>query len=243
MEHNILLLTGWGTTCECWQPIIPVLKERFQVNCLAPPWEIRSIPGSTLSDVDQYIQMIGQSLDSPTEIIAWSMGGLIAIKLASQFRDLVGKVIFIASTPNFVSRSSRQPGLDSSWFETFKREFDEKPYIVLKRFLALQAKGDEFSKQTLIELREHCQLEQYNIEECRHGLRLLEYADYTNELTRLRCDSLFIHGECDAVLPLSAGRYAASLINSNLLTVPAAGHAPHVSHPLQVAEFITRHLS
>ena len=104
--------------------------------------------------------------------------------------------------------------------------------------MALQAKGDEFAKQTLRQLRDVSDIDRYDIRECKFGLTMLEDLDLSGELARLTCEAAFIHGESDAVLPLGAGRTAASLCNARFYTIPAAGHAPHVSHPQQVSGVI-----
>ena len=70
------------------------------------------------------------------------------------------------------------------------------------------------------------------------GLGLLEQLDYIKELQSLSCETIFIHGEQDAILPLTSGEAAARLANATIFKIAAAGHAPHLSHAQHVAEII-----
>ena len=121
------------------------------------------------------------------------------------------------------------------------REFEQNPQIVLRRFLALQTMGDEFSKATLQQFHQHCRIENFNLDECRHGLNLLEQSDLSQELQQLSCPKIFIHGDGDAVLPIQAGHQAAKLANGEFYSIPNAGHAPHVSHPSKVNELLSNY--
>lgn len=237
LKPNILLLTGWGTSCSVWHAIIPVLKERFHITCIQPSWLPENTRATSLKNFDQYVKELAAYIDDATNIVAWSLGGLIAIRLTSLFPSLVSKIAFIASTPCFVNQQTNI-GIDYAWFQQFMCEFEQKPRIVLKKFLTLQTKGDEFGKTTLQDLRKHCRIEIFNLDECRHGLNLLAQSDLSQELQQLSSPKIFIHGEGDAVLPIQAGLHAAKLADTELYAIPHAGHAPHVSHPSQVNELL-----
>lgn len=60
--------------------------------------------------------------------------------------------------------------------------------------------------------------------------------DLTAELTRdfagqIRCPSLVIHGDADAITPLARGRELARLSGAELVVMPGSGHEPHVRNP------------
>lgn len=179
--------------------------------------------------------MLAKSIKYSTHVVAWSLGGLIAIRLATSFPALVNKIVFVSSAARFVSQ---EKGIDPGWFDQFQREYDKQPIAVLKKFLALQVKGDEFSKTTLRQLRAANSIDLYNLDECRFGLSLLQELDLVAELKQLSSALAFVHGERDAVLPICAAQNSADLGNAEFYSIPAAGHAPHVSHPEEVANFI-----
>ena len=208
---------------------------------MQPPWILEKSRTASLNNFDQYVTGLAEDVDAATNLVAWSLGGLTAIRFASLFPSLVSKIVFIASTPCFIDKETNI-GIDYSWFQQFVHEFDQNPRAVLKKFLALQSKGDEFSKVTLKRLREYSCIEEFKIDECRHGLNLLSQLDLSIELGQLECPKIFIHGEGDVILPIQAGQHAAKLANAELVSIPLAGHAPHVSHPDQINDLLLNYL-
>ena len=190
----------------------------------------------SLSDLDSYTQALGASVRANTHVVAWSFGGLLAMRLATDFPAVVKKILFIASTAKFINQNS---AIDPRWFNQFQFEFEKQPQVVLKKFLSLQTKGDEFAQSTLRQLREVSPVTTYDFHECKLGLSLLGKLDLTEELKQLSCATAFVHGECDAVLPVEAGRAAAALCGAKFFSIPEAGHAPHVSHPQHVSKIIS----
>ena len=193
---------------------------------------------SSLSHFDEYIDELAATIDAPKHIVAWSMGGLIAIALARRYQHLVEKICFICSVPNFVSQNNKYAGIDYAWFEAFSQQYQQQPIRMLKKFLALQVKDDEFAKATLIELKQACQFGGYNLTECRHGLELLRTLNFMTDLSELNCDTIFIQGGQDHVVNKQASQHAASLSNSQLYVLEQAAHVPHISHANQTAQII-----
>lgn len=190
---------------------------------------------ASLQDPDAYIRTLASLVATKTNVVAWSFGGLLAIKLADAYPALINKIAFIASTSKFVHH---EVAISPHWFKKFQLEFVNQPGAALKKFLSLQATGDEFTQSTTRRLREVSPIKTYDYYECSLGLSLMENLDLGAELKRLPCKVAFIHGECDAVLPIQAGRTAAALCNAAFYSIPVAGHAPHVSHPHQISELI-----
>lgn len=242
MAKDILLLTGWGATCTVWKPIIPALTDGCQLNCVIPTWHEDSEIQGSLSDVDSYIEKLAATISVPTNIVAWSMGGLLAIKLASCFPELVENISFISSVPTFVSEGNKNAGIDYQWFNQFINQYQAQPLATLNKFLTLQAKNDASVRACLRFLKKACDFEHYDLIECGHGLKLLQQLDLSEELKRLKCKTSFIHGSGDAVVNLQSAQHAAYISNSPLSIISDAGHTPHISQPDEVARIIKTHL-
>ncbi len=59
------------------------------------------------------------------------------------------------------------------------------------------------------------------------------------DLSRVPIPTLVVHGELDAIVPLSAGRAAAASIpDAELVVIPEAGHVPTMTHPRAVVDAI-----
>ncbi len=242
MGKDILLLTGWGATCTVWEPIISALGDGCQINCTKPSWLKGAEVDSTLSDIDGYIEKLAANITMPTNIVAWSMGGLLAIKLAVRFPRVVENICFISSTPKFVCAGNKNSGIDYQWFNQFLKQYQSQPVTALKKFLTLQVKNDAAAKECLRFLKRVYDFESYDLVECGIGLRLLQQLNLSEELTMLKCKTSFIHGSSDAVVNLQSAQYAAYISNSPLSIISGAGHTPHVSQPEAVARIIKHYL-
>ncbi len=242
MRKNILLLTGWGATCKVWEPIIPALSAGFQINCVTPSWLSDSQIGSSLNNIDGYIEELAATIHQPINIVAWSMGGLLAIKLATRLPVLVESICLISSVPKFVSADNLNAGIDYQWFNQFVNQYQAQPLTSLNKFLALQVKNDMSARTCLRFLKKSCDFENYNLTECEYGLKLLRQLNLLEQLQALKCNTLFIHGSCDAVVNLQSAQYAASISNSQIALISGAGHVPHVSQPNEVANIINTYL-
>jgi pimeloyl-[acyl-carrier protein] methyl ester esterase len=238
MKEEILLLTGWGSTCGVWKFIIPVLSECYQIKCHAPSWLGESTIDASLKDFDDYIEALAATCEKPVYIVAWSLGGLLAIALAERYPRLIKKICFVSSVPNFVSKNDEYTGINFDWFQSFVEQFQQQPLQTLKKFLALQVKGDEFAKNTLKELRVVCPFENYDLAECAVALELLGKLDLKKELCKLDCETVFIHGMQDAVVNVRSAHHYADISESFIHIVEDAGHAPHVSHAEEVLDVI-----
>jgi pimeloyl-ACP methyl ester carboxylesterase len=74
--------------------------------------------------------------------------------------------------------------------------------------------------------------------ECTHGI------DVRPQLAEIDIPTLVIHGDCDALVPLSDSEYIASQIpNSYLHILKGAGHVPTMTRPAEVAEIISQYFS
>lgn len=59
------------------------------------------------------------------------------------------------------------------------------------------------------------------------------------DLSRVRCPTLLLHGEADAIVPLAAARaLAAALPDATLHVLPGAGHVPTMTRTTEVVEHI-----
>jgi pimeloyl-[acyl-carrier protein] methyl ester esterase len=242
VNKDILLLTGWGATCTVWEPIIPALSDGCQVNCVTPSWLNNPAIAGSLRDIDGYIEKLAATITMPTNIVAWSMGGLLAIKLAARFPDVVENICFISSAPKFVCVDNENAGIDYQWFNQFVSQYRTQPVETLKKFLTLQVKNDASARTCLRVLKRACNFENYDLIECGFGLELLQQLDLSGQLKALKCNTSFIHGSSDAVVNLQSVQHAAYISNSPLSIISDAGHTPHISQPDAVADIIKTYL-
>ena len=235
---NALLISGWGTHAAIWDPIIPVLEQAYQIDVIEPPWLAAGQALGSMSAVDEYIDALAGVMREDTTLIAWSLGGLLALRLAARFPDKVKRLILIASTAYFPCDEAGINGIDRAWLDSFSQRFVDAPEKTLQRFMTLQVKGERQAKPCLRLLQQLCTVSEYNMDECRAGLMLLSTMDVRAELAQIGQQVRVIHGQNDAVLPLAAGQNLARYFSTDCHVIVDAGHVPHVSHPEAVAEAI-----
>ena len=74
--------------------------------------------------------------------------------------------------------------------------------------------------------------------ECTHGI------DLRPKLPQIQHRTLILHGDADAIVPLSDSEYTASQIpNCHLHVVKGAGHVPSVTRAVEVAQVINQYFS
>lgn len=235
---DALLISGWGTHAAIWDPIIPVLERAYQIEVIEPPWVAAGQALGSMTAVDHYIDTLAQRVDANTTLIAWSLGGLLALRLAARFPSKIKQLVLISSTAYFPCDEGGANGIDRMWLDKFCQRFAAAPEKTLQRFMTLQVKGERQAKPCLRLLQQLCTVSEYNMDECRAGLMLLSTMDVRAELAQIGQQVRVIHGQNDAVLPLAAGQNLARYFSTDCHVIVDAGHVPHVSHPEAVAEAI-----
>ena len=215
------------------------MEHRCQIKCVHPPWIKGSKPSASLANFEDFTDQLGTLLNNQkTKLVAWSLGGLIAINLAKKYSELIDQIIFIASAPQFVATKDFHIAIDPTWFDKFIADFKQNPRATFLKFITLQAKGDEYQMDTIRFMKNNFQADQLDHEQCLLGLELLRQQQLMHELNNLQCEMLFIHGDNDAVLSSKAARFAAASIDCDFKVINRAGHAPHISHPEQTTASI-----
>jgi len=191
--------------------------------------------------VDKLAESYLSSDQSASHVLAWSMGGLIAIRLAARHPDCVKSIVFIASTPKFVSPDNLRSGIDFEKYLALKKNFVVNPAATIKSFQALQVVGDENARSVLKQFRSYEDVSSQNMSELHVGLELLE-TDFSEQLSSLACSKYFILGADDAIVDCHNAEYFAQQSESEWVSWPHIGHAPLLSCPQRVAEQISSFL-
>jgi len=105
--RDVILIPGLASTSEVWRRTANRLDDRYRVHLVSirgfgdiPPAAGRGgeMVGPTASEIRRYIAR--QGLDRPA-VIGHSLGGLIALRLAADGRDGVGRVMVVDAAPFF----------------------------------------------------------------------------------------------------------------------------------------------
>ncbi len=248
-NKQILLIHGWGMNSGVWTDIAKSLESYY------PDYLIRSVdlPGygkSTSYPLKKLngiynSQSLAQSLIPLLEkkqniIIAWSMGGLVAIELATIAEVNISQLIFVSSTPRFVQDNHWNYAVPASFFEDFYQSLLKDHQATLKRFLAIQAMGSSTARQDIKYLYTHLlKRGKANPESLQYGLKMLLKEDKRKQLSQITAIPIYlICGERDTLVHYRGQKQLAEQKNVTLHKIPGAGHAPFISHPETFKEIL-----
>lgn len=234
MKRKLVFLHGWGMHPVIWHPLL----ERFDSATALPlPGYAGSAPAQTL---DEMADRLALELDAQTTLVGWSLGGLVAMRMAIRYPEKVGRLVLIGVTPCFVNRADWRWGVEDAVFDLFATNLAEDYPGTIRRFLALQAQGSDAVKTVLLGLRKQLlALPQPDMAVLESGLSILRNSDLRHGLFQLKQPVVLIHGVGDKLAPVQAARWLKEKIPLVALhEIKGAAHAPFLSHLDEVAGVI-----
>lgn len=234
---DIVLLHGWGMHSQIWHFTAEKLSKLFRVTLVDLPGFGRS---QMIADytTDTIADELLKFTPSKAIWLGWSLGGLIATKMALRYPERVTKLICISSSPKFL-RNESWPGINRSVLNEFSQQLAIDYEATLMRFLVLQFFGTELNHDMLdwLSLTLFAQGKP-TLQALQASLALLEQEDLRSHLAQVTCPLLYLLGKKDAIVPARVAIELKQLNpNINTLIFPKASHAPFLSHE---AEFITQ---
>ena len=238
----LLVLHGWGMNHTIWLPVKQILEENYTVTWLDLPGHGQN-KAYEADNLEQMVAAVHDVCDRGTHVMGWSLGGLIAQRLAYLYPAEIKSLILVATTPSFVQRATWSHAMVDSVLDTFVANLEEDYAMTLKRFLSLQFMGVKDMQPTLKLLREAIVATAPTIAALRAGLRILKETDLRQQLCTFH-KRLWILGEMDRLVPRQlAIDLLAMNADDQLHIIEGAGHAPFVSHPDIFAHHVTEFLS
>lgn len=211
----IVLFHGWGFDSQIWQPLLPALTNQYQLYLV-------DLPGFGLTPQmkwDSFKTALLKQLPSAFAVIGWSMGGLLATKLAFEEPGRVSHLINITSSPCFI-RDTHWPGVDPKIFRAFYQSLASNPQQTLQEFITLQLQGHKVGFGQVPSLGGLLA-----------GLNLLMSCDLRQHLSSFEIPVCYMFGRLDAIVPHTTLVTMQTIYPQFQYTLfPKAAHAPFLSH-------------
>lgn len=227
----VLLLHGWGSSCNVYKGIINTLSSRCRL--VAP--DFPGCGGSDIMkepwDLDKYCDFVlkfmkATGLENPI-MIGHSHGGRVTLYMTAKGMVTPEKIVLLDAA-GIVPKKS------------FKQKFRTKSFKIIKKLLSLPVIKN-FSAGLLDKARKHYGSADYNAapEVLRHTLVSLVNTDIREFLPNIKCPSLLIWGENDTATPLADAKIIESLIpDSGLCVIKGTGHFSFCEKPYEANAII-----
>ncbi len=236
-KPNLALIHGWGLHGGIWETLIPQLEACYTVYNIDLPGFGRSPVSNGVYDLDYLVESVVSVLPEQCNILGWSMGGLVATKVALKYPDRIEKLITVASSPSFLANEQNPKGLNNSVLDTFIEYLSEDFRGALIKFLSIQTMGSKTQKEDIQRLKETVFLHGTPAEKALSGgLNILKQSDLNDSLKSLKMPLLRVYGKLDILVPVKSIASIDKLApNSEKVLFLKSGHSPFLS---QTAEFI-----
>lgn len=222
----LMLLHGWGFSSRIWQPLLKKAEDRWP----APVFAV-DLPGfgtayhEPCGGVDEAIDFILEQLPARSVLCGWSLGGMLATRLAARHPQRVAGLVTLGSNLHF-TRTGNWPGMPENDYREFCARFDAYPEKTWQHFLALQTRGDLYSGEFAPVLKRLSGFVDLEPDMASKMLGLLGDLDNREVFRALQVPGLHLFGEHDAITPASVGDALYALNPKQRIHIlPAAAHA------------------
>lgn len=242
---DLVMLHGWSMHSGVWHQFADLLSEKFTLHLVDLPGHGQSEWQAGGFELATLIEQLKHQLPEQAYWLGWSLGGLVATAFANKYPDAVEKLTLLASTPLFVQKQDWLCAVEASVFQLFADNLDTDQQQTLKRFLLLQARGAEQSKETIRLLAEDlASANPPHQEALKEGLDILLNSDFRTVLASLTCPVQILLGERDTLIPVTMMQQA-KMLNPQITAafLPQAGHAPFISQPKRCAELVSEFIN
>jgi pimeloyl-[acyl-carrier protein] methyl ester esterase len=238
---NLVLIHGWGMSGAVWQPLVKKLSKLFTLHIIDLPGMGFSRPIEPFH-LHAVAEKVAEILPADADIVGWSLGGQVAMRITLDYPDLVRRLVLVGSTPCFVNKSFDQSyteykttwdlGIDPDVFSNFADSVNEDYHRTMTQFLTLQCMGASDARGTVKLLRnKFAERPTPSSQALFRALNILLETDLRADIEHIRKPTLLIHGDRDTLAPVQAAHWMMQNLPTGFLRVMAgASHAPFLSH-------------
>jgi pimeloyl-[acyl-carrier protein] methyl ester esterase len=235
----LVLLHGWGFHSSLWGGFAEELSRHAAVHLVDLPGHGRS-NDMPLGTLDETADGVAALVPEGALLCGWSLGGLVALRIAKRHPSRVRALALLSTTPCFVQRPDWTHGVDGATFDAFRQDLVDDAEGTLRRFVRLNTLGSSDARATNRETDARLRERPFASEQALDaGLAILHAADVRGDAGAIGVPALIVHGGHDRIALPEAGRWLSrSLARASLLEVPEAAHLPFITHHDRVGRAI-----
>ena len=226
---KVYLIHGWGANHHVFDDLMPRLPAEWVVCAPDLPGH-GDAPFVQPFDIEAAADAVAAQIDTPADILGWSLGGLVALYLAARHSDKVRSLCLTASFARLTADEDYPEGLAAPALGKMVGAFRSDYAKHIKQFLQLQLlhthDADGIIGRILPDLA-RCGTPSA----LQEALDAAERADARRLLDKIDVPVLLVFGGKDAITPPRMGEYLhRHLKGSRLVVMEKAAHAPFLSH-------------
>ena len=229
---DLVLIHGWGMHSSIWEPIINKFSNEYTLHLV-------DIPGMGKShvidpyDLDHVVEAISKALPTSFDILGWSLGSLIALKMSLMYPKKIHRMVLVGGTPCFINQKDWFYGVDVRDFNDFANKLFKNYKSTMINFYTLQLMHSKNSKLLIKELKRIDEAENPpEVKSLQLGLDILLNNDLRDDINKIQHQTLLITGNMDRLTPMSASMWLENHLKAGQLKViEGASHIPFLSHP------------
>jgi pimeloyl-[acyl-carrier protein] methyl ester esterase len=235
---DLILIHGWAMHAGIFAPLTRLLTQQFRVHLVDLPGHGTNANGDSDCDPTTCAAILSNML--PRAIwVGWSLGGVVALHAGLNHANKVRGFVEIAASPRFTLAPDWPHGVARDVFAQFAAGLQNDYRGTIERFLALETLGSEHARAELREMKTHVfDRGEPSLKALNEGLHTLDTTDLRARLSELTVPSLWIAGRRDRLVPAAAMRWAAAHSPQSSFVDISSGHAPFISHAVEVAASI-----
>ena len=240
---DLVLIHGWGMHSGIWEPIIDKFSNEYTLHLV-------DIPGMGKShvidpyDLNHVVEVISESLPTSFDILGWSLGSLITLKMSLMYPEKIHRMVLVGGTPCFINQIDWSHGVDIRDFNDFANKLFKNYKSTMINFYTLQLMHSKNSKLLIKKLKQIDEAENPpDVKSLQLGLDILLKNDLRDDINKIDHQTLLIVGDMDRLTPKSASMWLESHIKKGQLKViEGASHIPFLSHPDEFFRHLDRFL-
>jgi pimeloyl-[acyl-carrier protein] methyl ester esterase len=221
--QDLVLLHGWGFNSDLFDELVEKHKGQYRITKIDLPGHGRSDDVS--GGLDEWCDEIIKILPNNPTLLGWSLGGLLAIKIASRIK--ITKLLLVASSPKFVRSDNWPYGIDADNFQQFSNALQLNLSKGLKRFVSLQTQD----KNQLKTLNQSIDKLPATTTALNQGLEILLNTDLIAEFNALKMPIEIILGKRDTLIPVEISEW----YQQQTPTILNTGHLPFIHQDFELS--------
>jgi pimeloyl-[acyl-carrier protein] methyl ester esterase len=229
---DLVLIHGWGMHSGIWEPIIDKFSNEYTLHLV-------DIPGMGKShvidpyDLNHVVEVISESLPTSFDILGWSLGSLITLKMSLMYPEKIHRMVLVGGTPCFINQIDWSHGVDIRDFNDFANKLFKNYKSTMINFYTLQLMHSKNSKLLIKKLKQIDEAENPpDVKSLQLGLDILLKNDLRDDINKIEHQTLLIVGDMDRLTPKSASMWLEShMKKGQLKVIEGASHIPFLSHP------------